>query len=132
MTSFRLTFWGTRGSYPLSRKDTVQTGGNTSCVSIEMDGQPIILDAGTGLISLGESPVIQNYKSATVLLSHLHHDHILGIPFFKPIWDPAFTLAFYCSVSQPYEGVEKAFSTCFSPPFFPIPVVLSIQIVTTA
>lgn len=121
MPTVKITFWGTRGSYPISRKNSTFSGGNTSCVSIEANDKLIILDAGTGLIRLGESNLIRQYTSATLLLSHLHHDHIFGLPFFKPIWDQSFAINFYCGIGTAYGGLKKALETCFSPPYFPVP-----------
>ncbi|WP_052046014.1 MBL fold metallo-hydrolase [Candidatus Paracaedibacter symbiosus] len=117
----KVTFWGTRGSYPIASPQTIKVGGRTSCVSVEFDQQLIIFDAGTGLISLGEDSRLQYYTQATILLSHLHHDHIMGIPFFKPIFLKEWTLNFYSGHAAPFGGLEKALQTCFSPPYFPVP-----------
>ena len=86
-------FWGVRGSYPTPGSDTVRYGGNTACVEIEAGGSTIILDAGTGIISLGRALVRRAREqgrsaSAVLLLSHLHHDHTQGFPFFLPAFIP--------------------------------------------
>lgn len=120
MTQGKITFWGTRGSYPIASPSTLQTGGRTSCVSVEWQNTLFILDAGTGLIALGDELRIKNYTQAHLLLSHVHLDHILGIPFFKPIFHKNWTLNFYASIAAPYGGLEKVLSTCFSPPYFPL------------
>lgn len=120
MALAKITFWGTRGSYPLSSPQTIKVGGRTSCVSIESNGQLILLDAGSGLIVLGDEPRLNHYLEATILLSHVHHDHIMGIPFFKPIFNKDWTLHFYAGVATPYGGLEKVLKTCFSPPYFPL------------
>jgi ribonuclease BN (tRNA processing enzyme) len=120
MTNTQIVFWGTRGSYPIASQQTIKVGGRTSCVSIEYGQHLIILDAGTGIIALGDDSRLQKYKQATILLSHLHHDHIMGIPFFKPIFDKEWSLHFYAGVAKPYGGLEEVLKTCFSPPYFPI------------
>lgn len=96
MSDFKVKFRGVRGSYPVPDKDFLNYGGNTSCVEVNVGGHLIILDAGTGLIDLGNE-LMRNYigsgstitdrtpVNATILLSHIHQDHITGIPFFKPI-----------------------------------------------
>lgn len=117
----KITFWGTRGSYPIASPQTIKVGGRTSCVSVEIDGRLFILDAGTGLIPLGESSQIQHYDQATILLSHLHLDHIIGIPFFKPIWLKDWSINFYSGMAKPYGGLEKTLERCFKPPYFPVP-----------
>ena len=92
---FKIKFRGVRGSYPVPDKDYLKYGGNTSCVEISVGGHLIILDAGTGLISLGNE-LMQKYIESgttitdrkpvkcTILLSHIHLDHIQGFPFFRP------------------------------------------------
>lgn len=121
MKDIKITFWGTRGSYPVASPSTIGVGGRTSCVSLEAGQQLIILDAGTGLIALGEDSRIQHYNQAIILLSHVHHDHIMGIPFFKPIWLKDWNINFYSCVTREYGGLEHVLKTCFSPPYFPVP-----------
>lgn len=121
MSSVKVTFWGTRGSYPIASPKTIGVGGRTSCVSLESGQQLVILDAGTGLIALGEDPRIQHYDKAAILLSHVHHDHIMGTPFFKPIWLKDWKISFYSGVTQAHGGLEHVLKTCFSPPYFPVP-----------
>lgn len=120
MSIAKIVFWGTRGSYPIASHQIIKVGGRTSCVSIEYDQHLIILDAGTGIITLGEDSRLQQYKKAIILLSHVHHDHIMGIPFFKPIFDKEWSLHFYAGVAKPYGGLKKVLKTCFSPPYFPM------------
>lgn len=93
---FKVKFRGVRGSYPIADKDFLQYGGNTSCVEVNVNGHLIILDAGTGLINLGNE-LMQKYiasgltrqeripVNATVLISHIHQDHIQGFTFFRPL-----------------------------------------------
>lgn len=78
--------WGTRGSIPAPGPSTVRYGGNTSCVEVRLaSGDLIILDAGSGIRPLGST---LGTCSATLLLSHYHWDHIQGLPFFGPAYDP--------------------------------------------
>jgi ribonuclease BN (tRNA processing enzyme) len=84
---FRVRFWGVRGSYPTVDPKTLEVGGNTSCVEVEVDGRRLIFDAGTGIIALGkefcdgDSPPPPAY----VFLSHTHIDHVMGLCFFEPL-----------------------------------------------
>ena len=93
---FTVKFRGIRGSYPTPTKGFLEIGGNTSCVEVNVGGHLIILDAGTGIISLGNELMKKHIASsdeffqrtpinATVLLSHIHADHIQGFNFFKPL-----------------------------------------------
>lgn len=92
---FSVKFRGVRGSYPIANRDYLQYGGNTSCVEVNVGGHLIILDAGTGLIELGNELMKEHLSSgtnlydrkpieATLLLSHIHQDHIQGFTFFRP------------------------------------------------
>ncbi len=95
--SFNVKFWGVRGSYPAPGVGTVHFGGNTACVEIQVAGKTIIIDAGTGIIPLGRelarrSALVGTPIDATLLLSHLHHDHTQGLPFFVPLHSAATSL----------------------------------------
>ncbi len=83
-----LRFWGVRGSIASPGRDTAEVGGNTSCVELTAGSTRIILDAGTGLRGLGNDLLSRGPVDATLLLSHLHWDHIQGLPFFTPIYLP--------------------------------------------
>ncbi len=120
-----MTFFGTRGSCPCAG-DAYQTfGGNTSCVLVETgDAIPFILDAGTGLRALGASLRPQLLASGTPLharlfLTHLHYDHLLGLPFFSPLEDPGALV----EVFGPEQGsgpLGEVIDSAVMPPFFPV------------
>ena len=87
-TAMALQFWGVRGSIPTPGPTTVRYGGNTACVSVDLGhGTLLVLDAGTGIRTLGEDLVAKD-TDIFVLLSHAHWDHIQGFPFFAPIYQP--------------------------------------------
>jgi len=86
-------FWGVRGSIPTPSKDTAKYGGNTSCVSVKAKDELIVLDGGSGLRMLGIELLKQIFAKGKfnpiemhLFFSHVHWDHIQGIPFFKPIF----------------------------------------------
>ncbi len=87
----RVQFWGTRGSVPTPGSTTLRYGGNTSCVEVRAaDGTLVVLDCGTGAISLGRSLLSENPGSiqGALLIGHTHWDHIQGFPFFAPLFIP--------------------------------------------
>ncbi|GBF23433.1 phosphoribosyl 1,2-cyclic phosphodiesterase, partial [Candidatus Gastranaerophilus sp. (ex Termes propinquus)] len=99
-SEFKVKFRGTRGSYPVPKAGYLSYGGNTSCVEVNVGGCLIILDAGTGIIDLGRDLTHEHILSgqdifdrkpivATLLLSHIHQDHIQGLPFFNPLYIPS-------------------------------------------
>lgn len=94
---FKVKFRGVRGSHTVSAYDKLRYGGNTSCVEVDANGHKIILDAGTGIIEVGNDLVKSHIASGTstanrtpieavLLFSHSHMDHMQGLPFFKPTY----------------------------------------------
>jgi phosphoribosyl 1,2-cyclic phosphodiesterase len=86
-----ITFWGVRGSIPSPGPSTAFYGGNTSCVELTADGETIILDAGSGIRSLGEKLIAEAKGKPLdmhLLITHTHWDHIQGLPFFRPAYVP--------------------------------------------
>lgn len=96
MSEFKVKFRGVRGSFPVTNKSFMQYGGNTSCVEVNAGGHLIILDAGTGIVNVGDETMEKYIASAvdpkdrtpvyaSILISHIHQDHLLGLTFFKPL-----------------------------------------------
>ncbi len=120
-----VTFYGVRGSCPCSGNRYRRFGGNTSCLVVDIDGDdPLILDLGTGLRALGdvlhkEARAVGTPLQATALLTHLHFDHILGIPFFGPLHDPGARLTLY-GPAQVDGTLRDALHAAVQPPVFPV------------
>ena len=99
----KITFCGVRGSIPVAGPTTIKYGGNTSCVHIELDsGHDLILDAGTGIRSLGQRLAAKS-TPITILLSHGHWDHVQGYPFFAPIYQPERDINVYIQVEAQHQ-----------------------------
>jgi phosphoribosyl 1,2-cyclic phosphodiesterase len=115
----KIRFWGTRGSIPTPGPRTVRYGGNTACVEIrDSSDHLLVLDAGTGLRELGiklngTSPLVVD-----LLLSHLHWDHIQGIPFFRPAYDAKSTLRLYGPMQ--HRPLRELLGLGMDDPFFPV------------
>ena len=82
----KITFWGVRGTRPAPDRHMLRYGGNTSCVSVEVGAEVLVLDAGTGMHALGAA-LAGTEKEVFILLTHLHGDHLLGFPFFDPLYE---------------------------------------------
>ncbi len=116
----RVKFWGVRGSLPCPGTDHAVYGGNTSCVEVQCGAQTIIFDAGSGLRPCGDLLSKSALKSANIFLSHYHHDHIMGFPFFKPAYDSDFSLKVHGPKPQGMGSVNDALESYLSDPFFPV------------
>lgn len=115
-----VTFFGVRGSTPCASDALQHYGGNTSCVVIERTGMdPIILDLGTGLRFFGLQSIHEGAFAGSALLTHLHWDHVQGIPFFTPMLEEGSRLDLY-GPRQERVSLEQSFRSFLSPPYFPI------------
>jgi phosphoribosyl 1,2-cyclic phosphodiesterase len=117
----KATVWGCRGSLAAPGPDTVVYGGNTSCVQLELeDGPPVVVDAGTGIRPLGIE-LAGTSGPIHLLLTHLHLDHLEGLGFFVPIWQPDRELHIWGPPS-PLDHLQERISRLFSPPIFPVEI----------
>lgn len=120
--SFKVKFWGVRGSIACPSPNHVVYGGNTSCIEMIIDGHHIILDAGTGIRPLGHDFLRRGAKSAILLLTHTHWDHINGFPFFAPAFNPGFSFHIMAGHLKDKGGVESVLASQMSHPMFPVPL----------
>jgi HD-GYP domain-containing protein (c-di-GMP phosphodiesterase class II)/phosphoribosyl 1,2-cyclic phosphodiesterase len=122
--TFRLRFWGTRGSIATPGASTIRYGGNTACVELRgPDGELVIFDAGTGLRELGQQLLRDNGEQPLqvhLLISHLHWDHIQGLPFFRPAFDPRNTLTIYGPSQRRRQRLRRLLGIGMDDPFFPV------------
>jgi phosphoribosyl 1,2-cyclic phosphodiesterase len=115
----RVTFHGVRGSVPAPGPSTARYGGNTSCVEVVLaDGSTLVLDAGTGLRRLGGQLMASGrHQKVHLLLSHTHWDHVLGLPFFAPLWRSDSEILVY---PLPTDAQERFQRTIFDDIHFPV------------
>jgi phosphoribosyl 1,2-cyclic phosphodiesterase len=120
-SEFSVRFWGVRGSLPCPGPDTKRYGGNTPCVEIRCGSRLIILDAGTGIRELGNALVKTGEPiEADILLTHCHYDHVIGIPFFAPLYLPRHKFRFWCGNLLPDFRLKSVMQMMMSEPLFPI------------
>ncbi len=110
---------GTRGSLAAAGPGTVGYGGDTASILVTAEGRSIVLDAGSGIRRLGEAMVGQ--ERVDVLLTHLHMDHIQGLGFFGPMFDPTIEVHVW-GPGSPNFTLEQLLSRYLSPPLFPVHV----------
>jgi phosphoribosyl 1,2-cyclic phosphodiesterase len=119
---FLVRFWGVRGSYPTPGPKTVRYGGNTSCVEIQAGAHTLILDAGSGIIQLGEHLLQQTPAGPldlSVFFTHAHGDHLIGFPFFLPLFEKRASLHFF-GPGLGDRSIEQILLPIMSPPYFPV------------
>jgi phosphoribosyl 1,2-cyclic phosphodiesterase len=118
----RLEFWGARGTAPVSGRDKVVFGGNTPCASVRSAaGDLLIIDAGTGIRDLGEALLREAGEEGFrvhLLLTHFHLDHIIGLPFFRPLFSAKAAITFYST--GPREEAEKRLAGLMEGRYFPV------------
>jgi len=121
---FLVRFWGVRGSYPAPGPQTIRHGGNTTCVEVQVGTHTIILDAGSGIIRLGRK-LLQRSKGAELNLSlfitHGHGDHLIGLPFFTPLYDPHTSISIF-GPRLAGQSIEQLITSIMSPPYFPVDI----------
>jgi phosphoribosyl 1,2-cyclic phosphodiesterase len=122
-----IDFYGVRGSTPCACESNRRYGGNTACVVLELPGtEPIVFDLGTGLRLYGEA--LDHSASGAVepfaghaLVTHLHWDHVQGLPFFAPLLRPGSRLDIW-GPAPVGRTLRQAFDEFMGPPWFPVGV----------
>ena len=110
--------WGSRGSVPVSGRDFLKYGGDTTCIQVvAKSGETVIIDAGTGIRNLGAT--LDKIQTCYLLLTHAHWDHVAGLSFFRPLFSKNKVVEIQ---NHTFSGltVEKILDTLIAPPFFPI------------
>lgn len=120
----QVRFWGVRGSTPTPQRENLGYGGNTSCLEVRTDSNEILIfDGGTGIRLLGNA-LEEEFRDkpirAHVFFSHFHLDHIQGIPFFAPLYEPQNHFTFYFAGRRVANLVMDALAGMMANPYFPV------------
>lgn len=119
-TAFKVTFWGVRGSLALGGPETAAVGTNTPCVEVLCGERVFILDAGSGLARLGDRLQANHVQDIDLFLSHCHYDHIVGLPFFCPLYDPDADIRIWSGHLAGAMSTREIVAAFMRPPFFPV------------
>ncbi|QWR78285.1 MBL fold metallo-hydrolase [Candidatus Magnetomonas plexicatena] len=112
--------WGSRGSIPVSGKEYLKYGGDTTCIEIMTEsGDRLIIDTGSGIRELGKKLIEENQTRFHIFFTHFHWDHIMGFPFFRPIYKEGTQIDFYGCVFT-HETIEEMISKTMVSPNFPV------------
>jgi ribonuclease BN (tRNA processing enzyme) len=123
--TFSAQIYGCRGSFPVAGPAYNRYGGATSCVVVRAGSREIVLDAGTGIVNYGQDLIRSSVEQrrapeAYVFISHLHLDHLMGLPFFAPMYMPNATVRLYGPRMGHFPSFEAAVDTLIHSPFFPV------------
>jgi phosphoribosyl 1,2-cyclic phosphodiesterase len=119
---FIVRFWGVRGSIACPGPETVRYGGNTSCVEMQVAGQRVVFDGGTGLRVLGQELMSQIPVDVHLFFTHSHWDHIQGFPFFTPAFVKSNSFHIYGAVAPNGSTIEQRLNDQMLHPNFPVPL----------
>jgi phosphoribosyl 1,2-cyclic phosphodiesterase len=120
--SISIRFWGVRGSIACPGHATSRYGGNTACVEVRCGDNTLIFDAGTGIRALGNALVQARNAEYDIFLSHGHIDHVVGLPFFAPLFVPGQLIRVWAGNLRHHGGVHRAVRKLMSFPLFPLQV----------
>ena len=116
----KIKCWGARGSIAVSGKEFLKYGGDTTCIEINSkSGDNVIIDAGTGIRGLGDFLMLKGKVSSNILFTHWHWDHVLGFPFYKPLYNPDAQVSVF---APSFEGrsAKEIIAGLFTSPYFPM------------
>lgn len=117
----KITVHGARGSIPVSGEEYKKYGGDTTCLYVEADsGDSLIIDAGSGIRRLGNFLMPSDQRKYSILFTHSHWDHILGFPYFKPIYLPDAHVDIFGLPSKKHLSISFVMAKVMSHPYFPV------------
>jgi phosphoribosyl 1,2-cyclic phosphodiesterase len=111
---------GVRGSLPTPGPQTIEFGGNTACIEVRCGTRLLVFDAGTGLRQLGDALMVQDARDLDLFLSHGHYDHVIGLPFFQPLYRPGCRIRLWSGALDGQPSTRSLVETLMRPPFFPM------------
>jgi phosphoribosyl 1,2-cyclic phosphodiesterase len=120
--AYRVRFWGVRGSVAVSGPQFIRYGGNTACVELCCGPHTLIFDAGSGLRPAGLALAANKTTDFDLFFSHCHYDHILGLPFFAPLYAPDVHINVWSGHLAGIMTTRQMLKAFMRPPWFPVEI----------
>lgn len=117
---FRVRLWGVRGSLPVSGPQFRDYGGRTICIEMRCGEHVLLFDAGSGMAQAGVALRAEAHARIDLFFSHYHYDHVIGLPFFAPLYDRSCTLTVWSGHMAGKMTTAEMMANFMRPPFFPI------------
>jgi phosphoribosyl 1,2-cyclic phosphodiesterase len=119
----RVRFWGVRGSIACPGSSTIRYGGNTPCIEVRCGEHVLIFDAGTGLRPLGLDLLKdKKLRDIDIFITHCHLDHVVGLPFFAPLFHENYRVRVWAGNLKPSNSIERVMRMLMSSPLFPVQI----------
>ena len=118
--AFQVRFWGVRGSIPVSGPEYLRYGGNSPCIELRCGKERILLDGGSGLRPCGKALMREGVEEIDLFLTHSHYDHVVGLPFFHPLYDPGIKLVLWSGHTHGRMTTHELMREFMRPPWFPV------------
>jgi phosphoribosyl 1,2-cyclic phosphodiesterase len=117
---FRVKFWGTRGSVSVSGPDFKRYGGNTACIEVQCGKHRMLFDAGSGIRQAGDALCLEGIDHLDILYTHCHYDHIIGLPYFMPLYNPMMNVRLWSGHMAGVMTTREMVKQFMRPPWFPV------------
>lgn len=119
-SDFLLRIWGARGSIPAPAEGNTEFGTDTCCVEMRCGSRVLIFDAGSGILNLGQRLLEEGITDLDLFFTHCHLDHIVGLPFLKPLYSKNVTARIYAGHFQDGMTCQEMVERFMGPPYFPL------------
>ena len=118
--TFRVRFWGVRGSLATCGPDVIRYGGETISMEVTCGARTLVFDLGSGGRRLGNDLAERAIGNLDVFISHFHYDHVEGLPFFAPLYKPDNRVTIYSAHGRDALSTRDLITGFVHPPYFPI------------